>query len=66
MKIVKQSASIMQRINFATIKEMDDWIVVTFPIECSLEIGGNFIHVRHKKDEKKIKHNDTVKKEVKN
>ncbi len=49
MKIVKQSISVMQNLQFATIKEMDEYIVITYPLDCYIEIKGNFVHIRKNK-----------------
>lgn len=46
MKITKQSVSTIQNLQFATIKEFEDYVVVTFPLDCTLEIKNNFIHIR--------------------
>lgn len=49
MKIVKQSTSLTQQIQFATIKDLEDYVVVTMPLGFSVEVAGNFIHVRKNK-----------------
>jgi hypothetical protein len=49
MKIVKQSTSLTQQIQFTTIKDLEDYIVVTIPLGFSIEVAGNFIHVRENK-----------------
>ena len=52
MKITKTSSSITQKIMFTTIKELEDYIVITYPIGFNLEIKGKFIHVRENEKNK--------------
>lgn len=51
MKIVKTSVSIIQNLIFSTIKDLKDYIVITYPLDCSVEIKDKFIHVRKKEKE---------------
>lgn len=55
MKIVKQSASVLQMLNYATIKDLEDYIIVTCPINSSIEVKGKFIHIRPKEKTKRMK-----------
>lgn len=48
MKIVKSSVSIIQNLCFATIKELEEYAVITYPIDCNIEIKDKFIHIRKK------------------
>ncbi|GAH52664.1 unnamed protein product [marine sediment metagenome] len=50
MKIVKTSVSIIQNICFATLKEFEDYIIVTYPLDCEISIKDKFIHIRKKKE----------------
>jgi hypothetical protein len=55
MKIVKQSNSVMQNLCYVTLKELDDYLVITYPIGFSIEIKDKFVHIRKISDKPKAK-----------
>lgn len=44
--ISKTSSSISQNLMFTTLKELGDYIVITYPIGYNLEVKDNFVHIR--------------------
>jgi len=53
MKITKTSSSMTQNLMFTTLRELEDYIVITYPIGFNLEIKDRFIHIRKTAKEEK-------------
>ena len=52
MNITKQSMSEKQGLCFATIRDSENYVIVTYPIDCSIEVKNKFIHIRKIKNDK--------------
>jgi len=46
MIVSKTNVSEAQKLLFITIREMGDCVIVSLPFDLSLEVAGNFIHIR--------------------